>query len=96
MIKIYRETSIDFFDGWSGAEETLETIRNADKIEELDAFLEEIRDAADEMDCDRLESVFNEIEQYRIPEEKSELFRKLKDCADQYDYSGILEFFGQV
>ena len=61
----------------------------------IDAFLEGIRTAADDMDCDRLESIFHEIEGYRLPEEEKALFGKLKCCADQYDYSGILELLGQ-
>ncbi len=41
MIKVYREISIDNFEGWSGAEDTIDKIREADKIDALDNFLEE-------------------------------------------------------
>lgn len=55
MIKIYKETSVDDFEGWSGAEETLDKIREADKIDELDAFLEDqYPDGIDETDLNDL------------------------------------------
>ena len=41
MIKVYREISIDNFEGWSGAEDIIDKVREADKIDALDNFLEE-------------------------------------------------------
>ena len=52
---------------------------------------EELRSAADEMDGDRLEAVFDEMEAYRIPEEQSELYGKLKDSTSRLDYEAILK-----
>lgn len=41
MIKVYREISIGEFEGWSGAEDIIDKVREADKIDALDNFLEE-------------------------------------------------------
>ncbi|MCR4643689.1 MAG: response regulator [Lachnospiraceae bacterium] len=51
----------------------------------------EIRAAADDMDCGRLESIFSEMEGYSIPQEQKELFGKVKAASDNYDYDKILE-----
>ncbi|MBR5419863.1 MAG: response regulator [Lachnospiraceae bacterium] len=58
------------------------------------AAYEEIRSAADDMDCDRLEQIFNEMNEYRIRPEDKELFEKLRDAAQQYDYDTILTLMG--
>ena len=50
-----------------------------------------LRVAADDMDCDLLETVFGEMEAYKIPESEKELFGKLKEAAEKYDYDGIIE-----
>ena len=65
-----------------------------------DAFVlktayEEIRGAADEMNCERLENIFTEMEEYSIPEEERERFEKLKGAAKNYDYEKILSLLLQ-
>ena len=57
----------------------------------MQGVYEEIRSAADDMDCDRLEGVFEEMQDYRIPADEEELFGKLKSAADMFDYDTILE-----
>ncbi len=52
---------------------------------------EEIALAADEMDVERLESIFTEMEAYRIPESEKALFKKLAEATDRYDYDSIVE-----
>jgi hypothetical protein len=42
------------------------------------------------MDCDRLEEIFIEMEDYRIPDGEVELYKKLKQAVDHFDYEGIL------
>lgn len=42
MVKIVDEISVGNFDGWSGAEDTIEKVREAGKIDELDQILEEM------------------------------------------------------
>jgi hypothetical protein len=51
---------------------------------------EELRSAADDMDCDRLSSIFSEMETYSIPKEDNELWKKLKQASENYDYNTIL------
>ena len=51
---------------------------------------EELRAAADEMDCDRLEAVFKKMEKYRIPAEHVKLWGDLKKASDNYDYEEVL------
>ena len=51
----------------------------------------EIKAAAEDMDCEKLEDVFAEMSGYRIPDSEKGLFEKLKDAASNYDYDGILE-----
>jgi len=50
----------------------------------------ELRSAADEMDCDRLEDIFHTMEKYRIPEKDSELWKQLRTASEQYEYDTIL------
>jgi hypothetical protein len=56
----------------------------------MESVYEEMRDAAEEMDCDRLEDIFTEMEDYRIPAEEVERYKKLKLAVDHFDYEGIL------
>ncbi len=59
--------------------------------ETMRAALEELRAAADDMDCNELDRVFDRIGSYRIPEEDKELFSRLQILVDSFDYNGILE-----
>ena len=59
--------------------------------EMLKKAFDDIRTAADDMDCDRLESIFEEMSGYSIPEAERELFSKVKSAADDFDYDAILE-----
>ena len=56
--------------------------------------LDEISMAAHEMDCDRLEAVFDSLRAYRIPDEHEKLFAKLKGASDNYEYDRILDLLG--
>ncbi len=57
----------------------------------IETVLEEIKAAAEEMDCDKLEEIFGEVAEYRIPDDKAELFKKLKSASDNFAYDEILE-----
>ncbi len=50
-----------------------------------------LKRAADEMDCDGLEYVFELMKAYRIPESDADLFKKLKAASDRFEYGKILE-----
>ncbi len=56
----------------------------------MEGVFEELRAAAEEMDCDRLEEIFAEMEEYRIPAKDAELYRKLKQAAEYFEYETIL------
>ncbi len=55
------------------------------------AKYEEIKAAAEDMDCEKLEEIFSEMSGYRIPDSEKGLYEKLKNAASDYDYGGILE-----
>ncbi len=57
----------------------------------LDVMYDEIRAAAEALSCDRLDEIFDEMSDYRIPEEHAALFEQLKDAAGNFDYKKILE-----
>lgn len=50
----------------------------------------DIKTAADEMDCDRLEEILADMESYAIPEAEAERFLKIRKCIDNFDYEGVL------
>ncbi len=56
---------------------------------------EEIKRAADGMDCDTLESIFEEMKEYAIPEEEKELYARLEDATGRYDYDLILNLLSE-
>ena len=41
-MKIYRETSLENFEAWSGAVDTLDRVKEAGKCDELESILEEL------------------------------------------------------
>ncbi len=70
--------------------------KGEDEKPEADAELmkevySEIKNAAEEMDIDRLEGVFEEIKGYRIPDEEKELYRALESAFSDFDYSEMVK-----
>jgi HPt (histidine-containing phosphotransfer) domain-containing protein len=63
--------------------------------EMMDAILEEIRLAAENMDLDQLESIFDEMEEYQIPQEQEELWQQLVKAVQQYDYQKIVSILAK-
>ena len=57
----------------------------------LAAVYEEIRTAAEDMDCDRLEDIFTEMEEYSMPAQEKEKWKQLKSAAEQFAYDKIVE-----
>ena len=53
------------------------------------AVYEEIKSAAEEMDSDRLEAIFEEMGEYQIPESEEKIWKQLKSAADRFDYESI-------
>ncbi len=57
----------------------------------MESIYEELKDAADAMDCDRIEAIMKEAEEYAIPSGEKERFDLIRRSADMYDYEGILD-----
>ncbi len=51
----------------------------------------EIKAAAEDMDCDLLQGIFTEMEEYKIPDDKAELFKKLSSASQRFDYDAIIK-----
>ncbi|MBR5376722.1 MAG: Hpt domain-containing protein [Lachnospiraceae bacterium] len=56
----------------------------------MDAVFEDIALAAKDMDLDKLDSIMEEMSAYSVPEESRELFEKVKDAVENYEYKSIL------
>ncbi|MCR4792912.1 MAG: response regulator [Lachnospiraceae bacterium] len=52
---------------------------------------EEIRSAADDMDCDRLEEIVAEMDKYTIPEDETEKYKDIRSAIGKLDYDLILK-----
>ena len=68
--------------------------RNEKKPEADQALMAEvykqIRKCAEDMNCDNLESILEEMSDYSIPEADKELWAKLNAAIDSYDYDSII------
>ena len=50
-----------------------------------------LAEAAEAMDCDAMDQIFDELKDYSIPESEKEKYRLILEKAGQYDYDGVLE-----
>ena len=57
----------------------------------MDKAYDGIGNAASAMDCERLENIFEQMQEYSIPESDRDLFEKLRAASDKYDYDLITE-----
>ena len=57
----------------------------------IKSVYDRFRTAADTMDCDLIEEVMNELDNYQIPDSDKELIDAIIEKADMFDYDGILE-----
>lgn len=55
-----------------------------------DAY-EEIKQAAIDMDCDRLEEIIESMNEYRIPDSEEQLWNKVCEAIKQFDYETVEE-----
>ena len=55
----------------------------------------DLAEAAEAMDCDRLDQIFSSMEHYRIPEEDKRGFEKIKAAADGFDYGTVISLIGE-
>ena len=56
---------------------------------------EEIRDAAEKMDIERLEAVFEEMKDFRIGDSEKERYERLENAYSMFDYEGIVKILSQ-
>ncbi len=71
----------------SGAEK--EEKQLADPVLMKEVF-SELLAASEEMDCDLLESIFDEMDSYRIPARDKTLYEKIRSAVKNYDYETIV------
>jgi len=50
----------------------------------------DIKVAAGEMDCDRLDEIIADMESYKIPDSEADRFSQIRKCIDNFDYEGVL------
>ena len=61
----------------------------------MNSVFSDLREAAHDMDCDRIEDIMAEVEGYSIPEEHRELFRKIRKASEQFDYKIIEDLLAE-
>ncbi len=54
-------------------------------------LLSDIQNAAENMDCNMLETAMKEADKYSMPLGEDSRFERLKACAEHFDYDGILK-----
>ncbi|MBR4513712.1 MAG: response regulator [Lachnospiraceae bacterium] len=54
-----------------------------------------VKSAAESMDCDQLEYIFAELDDYRIPDKDKAVYERLREASDKYEYDKILEILNK-
>ena len=57
----------------------------------MEGVYEAFKEAAEAFDCDAIDAIFKEMEDYSIPESDKEKYYGIKEKAGKFDYEGILE-----
>jgi len=57
----------------------------------MESIYEELADAAENMDCSRIDDALQEMSGYSIPEDEKERFKLVSEKAGMYDYEGLLD-----
>ena len=60
----------------------------------MNDIYEALREAAEAMDCDRIEEIMEEVGEYSVPESEKERFDTVRKKVSDLDYDGILEAIG--
>jgi CheY-like chemotaxis protein/anti-sigma regulatory factor (Ser/Thr protein kinase) len=60
-----------------------------------DAY-KEIREAAEEMSCDKLDEICERMSEYSIPENAAPMWNDVKNAADSFDYQGVLSLLDRL
>ena len=56
----------------------------------MQSVYEDLKSAAEAMDCDTIGEIIKELDDYSIPEEDREKFEAIREKAGKFDYDGIL------
>ena len=62
----------------------------------MEEAYKEIKDAAEDLDYDRIEAVFEELKGYTIPANEQELYKCLNNAARNFDYNKIIELLSHI
>ena len=104
-IDYIRSNHSRLMDNYKGYQSVLSTVFSNDSAESgingddnrpvaedelMKSVFEEIKSAAEEMDYDRLEGIFSEMEDYRIPDVDNTLYNELKSAFDRLDYDSMV------
>ncbi len=57
----------------------------------MGSVYDELRSAADAMDCEMIGDILKELEEYEIPADEKEKYDAICNKAREYDYNGIIE-----
>ena len=57
----------------------------------MESIYEGLREAAENMDCDMIDSIMEEIAEYAIPEAEKERFKLVCEKANMFDYEGMIQ-----
>ena len=90
FLETYRGFQVQLAELFAKGQPTGEHDKPEADMDLMEGVYEELRAAAEEMDSDRLDDIFAEMEDYRIPEKEAELYKKLKYAAEHFDYENIL------
>ncbi len=85
LLKILEETGM--------LEDTLDASPDKPKADTatMDRYYSYIQAAAEDMDSDRLDELFKEMEGYSIPEKETVLYNTIKEAADNFDYDTVIK-----
>ena len=91
----YKETLAPAFcdeDGGKIEEKSRKPVADADLMESI---YEELRAAADDMDCEKVGMIMKEAGEYSVPESDKAKFDRIREAAKMFDYDKILEVLGE-
>jgi len=60
----------------------------------VQSVYEGIREAAEGMDCDAIDEILAELDEYAVPESEREKMNAIRLKAENFDYDGILQVLG--
>ncbi|MCR5304231.1 MAG: response regulator [Lachnospiraceae bacterium] len=78
---------------WEDSREEEKTVADPARIAKAYA---DIKQAADDMDCDTLDKIIEEMEGYSIPDDESQLWEKLKTATAMFDYDSIIDLLSGI